>query len=377
MLAKVKVTSRLAQFTLLHDQQIWPETISRLPHPYSRYHGVSNLHVRLRRHNACADGLDSSMNKKQIRVSECRFVNHLAHWCLGLAIIVPPPAQASPQLKGNEALVLRVPCFSDQRHNFYLGLLNASFKATRHTLRLDCVYDLPGRRMWQLVEAGKLDLIWGMQSPDKDRHMSAVRINLTDGLAGQRVLLIRGQDQAIFDRVASLGDLRNTGFVAGFGEGWFDVTVWKANELAAYQMSNSFTLIYSMVAIGNRGIDYLPRGVHEISAEAKAHPQLKIEKNLLLHYNQDMRFYLSQQAARHRALLEGVLNAAVTSGLQARLIEQEFGADLASLRLSQRRKIRMELPLTGEAPPQRLDYRIMLEIETRFAYCTLWIWGRF
>jgi hypothetical protein len=244
----------------------------------------------------------------------------------------------------SEAMVLRVQCFSDQRHKFYVQLLQSSLDAVHQAARISCVNDLPGRRMWKMLGDAKLDLIWGMQTLDKDKAMVPIKVDLTDGLAGQRVLLIRPQDQKVFDKVASLKALRETNLVAGFGEGWFDAGVWEKNGLKAYEFPHQFSLIYSMVTIGNRGVDYLPRGANEIVAEARAHQRLSIEKQLLFYYGRDMRFYLSAHAAAYKPIIESALKAAEASGLKRRIIEQHFGSEINTLNLAQRRRIQLQVP---------------------------------
>jgi hypothetical protein len=241
-----------------------------------------------------------------------------------------------------ETMVLRVQCFSDQRHKFYVQLLQSSLAAVHQAAHISCVHDVPGRRMWKMLGEAKLDLIWGMQTLDKDRAMVPIRVDLTDGLAGQRILLIRPQDQKIFDKVASLKALSETNLVAGFGEGWFDAGVWKKNGLKAYEFPHQFSLIYSMVTIGNRGVDYLPRGANEIVAEAQAHKPLSIEKQLLFYYDRDMRFYLSAHAAAYKPMIESALKAAEASGLKRRIIEQHFGSEIKTLNLAQRRRIQLQ-----------------------------------
>lgn len=198
--------------------------------------------------------------------------------------------------------------------------------------------------MWKLVGEGRLDLIWGLQTADKDRRMVPIKVGLTDGLAGQRVLLIRPQDQKLFDQVSSVKTLHDTNLVAGFGEGWYDVFVWKTNGLRVYEIAEQFQLIYSMVTVGNRGVDYLPRGAQEIAGEAKAHGELAIEQQLLFIYNKDMQFYLSKHAARHKDIIAFALTSAESTGLKRRLIQKFFAADLSTLGLAQRKRIRLHVP---------------------------------
>lgn len=247
----------------------------------------------------------------------------------------PAPAPAG-------AIVLHMPCFSDQRHQFYVQLLQTSLDAVHQPAQIKCVYDLPGRRMWKMIGDGKLDLIWGIQTPDKDKGMVPVQVALTDGLVGQRILLIRPEDQKIFDRVNSITALRETRLVAGFGEGWFDAKVWKKNGLPVFEFTYQFSQIYPMVTMGNRGVDYLPRGANEIVREARQHRRLSIEKHLLLAYDRDMQFYLSPQAAAYKPIVENALKAAEASGLKRRLIDRTFGAEIKTLDLGKRRRIQLQ-----------------------------------
>jgi hypothetical protein len=261
-----------------------------------------------------------------------------------LMAIAPALSASSPSSAPAAAIVLRVPCFSDDGHQFYVQLLQSSLDAANQAAQIKCVNDIPGRRMWKMLGDGKLDLIWGMQTPDKDKALVPIQVALTDGLVGQRILLIRPEDQGVFDRVTSIKTLRETGLVAGFGEGWFDAKVWKKNRLPVYEFPHRFSLIYSMVTVGNRGVDYLPRGANEIVSEAQQHEQLSIEKHLLFYYDRDMRFYLSPHAAAYKPIVERALKTAEASGLKRRLIDRTFGAEIKSLNLTQRRRIQLQAP---------------------------------
>ena len=259
-----------------------------------------------------------------------------------LLALSPSTSASSPSSAPTATIVLRVPCFSDQRHQFYVQLLQSSLYAARQSAEIKCVYNLPGRRMWKMIGDGKLDLIWGMQTPDKDKGMVPIQVALTDGLVGQRILLIRPDDQKVFDSVTSVTALRETRLVAGFGEGWFDAQVWKKNGLPVFEFPHQFSQIYPMVSIGNRGVDYLPRGANEIIREARQHQRLTIEKHLLLVYDRDMRFYLAPHAAAYKPIVESALKAAETNGLKGRLIDRNFGAGIIALDLGKRRRIQLQ-----------------------------------
>lgn len=260
---------------------------------------------------------------------------------LALALLVPFAAFA--QAAENAPLKLRIPVTSGGHATYFVRLLEESLQAIRQPYEIEYVKDVPARRMWQMLGNGDINLFYGMQSRDKrsSKQLVEVRNGLTNGLIGQRVLLIRPSDTGVFARVQSVADLKGTGLVAGFGAGWRDAKVWKAADLPLYEHTAPWTTIYGMVAAGNRHVDYLPRGVNEVLEEARQHPELVVEKRLLLVYPGDFAFYLSSSAAGYRPVIERALKEAEASGLKARLLEEAFGADLKALGL--KRRLRLQL----------------------------------
>jgi len=241
-------------------------------------------------------------------------------------------------------LELRVAVVTDGRADYFIQLLEQSLKLIRQPYHIQYVKDIPARRMWWMLGKGDINLFYGMQSKEKDNdpQLVPVRNALTNGLIGQRVLLIRPADAATFAQVQSLDELKRTGFIAGFGAGWGDTKVWRASGLPQYEHAGPWSTIYAMVAAGNRHVDYLPRGIIEVLDEARLHPELTVEPHLLLEYRADFAFYLTPSAAHYRPIIERALKEAETSGLKARLIEETFGPDIRALQLN--RRLRLRLP---------------------------------
>jgi hypothetical protein len=243
-------------------------------------------------------------------------------------------------------LELRIAVVSDERADYFVRLLEESLKLIQQPYHIQYVKDIPARRMWWMLGRGDINLFYGMQSKEKDsdKQLVPVRNALTNGLIGQRVLLIRPADTQTFLQVRSVGDLRQTGLIAGFGTGWGDTKVWKTSGLPLYEHAAPWNTVYAMVAAGNRHVDYLPRGVIEVLAEARAHPGLVVEQHLLLTYPADFGFYLSPSVAHYRPIIERALKAAEASGLKTRLIDEAYGADIKALNLSRRLRLQLRVP---------------------------------
>jgi len=263
---------------------------------------------------------------------------------LASALFLPASSMSAPApAYGVAPLELRIAVVSDGRADYFVRLLEESLKLIQQPYHIQYVKDIPARRMWWMLGRDDINLFYGMQSREKDndKQLVPVRNALTNGLIGQRVLLIRHADTAAFAQIRSVGDLKRTGLIAGFGAGWGDTKVWKAAGLPLYEHAAPWNTVYAMVAAGNRHVDYLPRGVIEVLKEARAHPELAVEQHLLFEYRADFGFYLNPSVAHYRPIIERALKAAEASGLKARLIDEAFGADIKALNLNRRLRLRL------------------------------------
>lgn len=254
---------------------------------------------------------------------------------------------SAPALAASAApLELRIAVVSDGRADYFTRLLEESLKLIKQPYHIEYVKDLPARRMWSKLGQGDINIFYGMQSKEKDNdpNLVPVRNALTNGLIGQRVLLIRPADTSTFAKVHSVGGLKRTGLIAGFGAGWGDTKIWKAAGLPLYEHAASWNTIYAMVAAKNRNVDYLPRGVIEVMEEARQHPELAVEQHLLMEYRADFAYYLNASAASYRPIIERALKEAEATGLKARLIDEAYGADIKALNLNRRLRIHLQEP---------------------------------
>ena len=181
----------------------------------------------------------------------------------------------------------------------------------------------PMTRLEVMLKQGEISVLILGRTADRDRKFLLVPVGMTDNLVNQRILFITKGSQADYDPVRSLEDFRRLGKVAAMGEAWADRAVWERNDLPLETISGDWRRLYRMLP-ASRGIDYLPRGVHEMSKEWRSHPELDVERNLVFVYEQDHVLYVSPtQPALHRLLHEALL-AARDNGLIRRLAREYY-----------------------------------------------------
>lgn len=146
-----------------------------------------------------------------------------------------------------DKLTLRVPIIENapDSHRFSHDLLLRALRQQGHTVALDTVA-VPQSRAHMMLERGEIGLIAMVRSQQRDENFLPVPVGLTNGLVGKRVLLINPDQQFLFDGVDSLEEFRARQLVAGMGSGWFDVNVWKHNDLVVKEHSGNWQAIYRM-----------------------------------------------------------------------------------------------------------------------------------
>lgn len=228
------------------------------------------------------------------------------------------------------------------RDGFYIELLEKSFSGVGEPLTLKKV-PIPQLRATYLLERGGVDLLWMLESRQRNEQFIPIKIGLTNGLIGKRVFLIKKGDSARFSGVDSLASFQQLKLVAGMGKNWFDAKVWRKNELLYREQVGDWQAIYGKVA-ANREYDYFPRGVNEVLSEAALYPDLEIEPSLVFEYERDFLFYLSPLSAHKYSVLEKALIYADETGLIDALVKKYWGEDLDKLNYEKREKILLVTP---------------------------------
>ncbi|WP_019612954.1 hypothetical protein [Psychromonas ossibalaenae] len=248
----------------------------------------------------------------------------------------------------SDVITLHVPVLEEslEQHLFYHELLETAIQEIGHTPNL-IASRLPQLRIKSYLQHGLISLYWMVESEQRNQRYIPIEIGLTNKLIGKRILFIKKGDQHLFKSVENIEDFQNLNFVAHLGKKWFDVKVWQENDLAYKEHSGSWKQIFRMIEQGTRH-NYFPRGINEILMEAQQHPNLAIEKRLVLIYDRDFRFYLSNTGinagSRYKNVIEQAMIKAQQSGLIERLIKKYWGSDFDILEYDNRIKILLQTP---------------------------------
>lgn len=185
---------------------------------------------------------------------------------------------------------LRVNDFSDPNAAYAIKMLRLAIAHSDNpNYKIDVIKeDFTQARVNEEVRSGGLlDLCWASSDAQIESQLRPIRIPLFKGLLGYRIFIINKNDQAKFDRVKTLDDLKK--LTIGQGRTWADGRILEANGFNVIK-TNKYPSLFYMVEGGR--FDGFPRGVHEPFSELEARPtmNLAVEKNLMVYYQ--MPFYL-------------------------------------------------------------------------------------
>ncbi|GGY73518.1 hypothetical protein GCM10011613_18340 [Cellvibrio zantedeschiae] len=171
--------------------------------------------------------------------------------------------------------------------------------------------DMTQTRLVEDTLNGQLDIMWAGTSKELEESVEPVRIPMFKGLLGHRFLIIRKGDQAKFDKVKDINDLRQ--IPLGQGTAWIDTKVLEANGLKVVKTTKYQNLFHMLD--GGR-FDAFPRAVFEPFSEVEKRPALNltVEKRLMLVYKMDFYLFVSKKNKALARDLELGLNRAIADG---------------------------------------------------------------
>lgn len=240
---------------------------------------------------------------------------------------------------------LRFPVSSAHSH-YFLTLLNTSLENNGSDLRAQPV-EMPASRAKKSLEQGRIDIINLLQSAERDHKFLPIKIGLTDGLIGKRVLLVPKDKSVLYQNIKTLEDFRDLKLTAGMGAKWFDVKVWEHNNLDVYKHSGDYRLLYNMLAKGRSDLDYFSTGFNEVAVDDAKYSDLglEVEPNLLLVYQRDFIFYMRKNI--DPAIYTEVSDALIRAKNQGEILEavqQNWQRDFEKYHFSKRIQLQLETP---------------------------------
>lgn len=191
---------------------------------------------------------------------------------------------------------------------------------------------------------GLTDINWSVTTIKREQQHIALRIPLTAGLFGYRVLLVRDSDSR-FNGPLILPDLKKLTAVQGIG--------WPDNSILIY---NGFSMITDNYAdtfdrLADGSADYYPRAAHEVFEELEARPDkgFSIAKRIVLQYKNPMFFFVAKdKPVLAKRLLKGLQKLVANGDLNRLLTSQHFYIRARNL-LDGRTLYRIENPLLSNA----------------------------
>ena len=221
------------------------------------------------------------------------------------------------------------------------------------------------RQAYELRNAtGKLTVMYLGTTPEFERELVPVRIPVDRNLGGYEIFLIRAGEQARFDAVRGLDDLKK--FTYGLGLGWIDVEVLRSNGFNVVTGS-SYDGLFEMLV--NRRFDVFLRAAVEILDEYEQRKpemhDLRIEDGLILYYPWPMYFWFANTPGGRRlaARAEAGMRIMLADGSYDEIFDLFQRSKIERLHLKTRTIYRIDNPFLGPETPLA-DKRLWFDPKT-------------
>lgn len=207
---------------------------------------------------------------------------------------------------------------------------------------------LQGRALLMLQQGRGIDVAWAATSNEIEFQVHPIRIPIFKGLIGYRLLLISRRDAEKFSKITQAQELKE--LLAGQGHDWADAAILRANGYRVHTGSY-YDALFKM--LDQHRIDYFPRSVLEIWAEADAHKDedLMVEPHLMLHYSSVVYFFTRKENTALAYAIESGLEKMLHDGSFDKLFNEYHGELLAKAGLGARIVFELENPSLPPATP--------------------------
>lgn len=210
--------------------------------------------------------------------------------------------------------------------------------------------DMTESRLLHEVKSGnKVNVIWSSTSPQKEEDLRVIRIPLRKGLLGYRLSFIHKDEQAKFNQVHTITDLK--AFHIGQGMGWGDIRLYENSDIIVEQAP--YQSLFKMIA--PKRFDLFPRGINEIYKEleifGEANPKLAIEKSFAIYYPWPYYFFTSKNNESLALRIEVGLKRMIADGSFDRIFLKYNHVAIQKAKLSERKLIHLKNPFLPKNTP--------------------------
>lgn len=191
-----------------------------------------------------------------------------------------------------------------------------------YQLRLSPRVLTQGRALALLEADTGIDVVNFMTSAEREAHLLPIRFPIDKGLLGMRLLLIHKSQAGRFRGIVRVEDIKS--MLAGQGSDWPDTQILRNNGFRVYTTAN-YAGLFQM--LGNARIDYFPRSITEVWAEAERYAAagLIVEPTLMLRYPTASYFFVNRHRAKLAADIAAGLDAMQADGSFDKLFQQFYG----------------------------------------------------
>ncbi|WP_020593042.1 substrate-binding periplasmic protein [Kiloniella laminariae] len=230
---------------------------------------------------------------------------------------------ASPALADDTINIRNPQGKADIAHDYFVTVIRAALKRTEKDYgpaKLNITAEnLTQQRSLKFLEQKKqIDLDWAGTDIEREQKLRAIRIPLNMGLLGYRLLIIRKDRIAEFDKITRPEELKS--LIACQGQHWPDSDILEDNGFSV-DRTIRFEFMWRMTE--NRRCDYFPRAITEGYGELKAYgaETLIAYDKIILAYRFPMYFFVNKQDTPLARRLEQGLEEMLSDGSLFALLE--------------------------------------------------------
>lgn len=199
-------------------------------------------------------------------------------------------------------------------------------------------------------------VIWMATSIEYELLLRPIRIPIYKGLLGDRILVIRKEDQKMFSKITNKADLLK--LKTGQGKFWIDSDILKINNFPVEEVEDIPTL-YKMLR-GKR-FDYFLRGIFEPAIEGPIIEEndLVVENSLLITYPMAAYFFVNKNNSELAERIEKGWKIILNNGEFDKLFYSypPIMAVIKDLKMHKRRIIQLVNPyMPPETPLDHPEY---------------------